>query len=389
MHGFRCSAAVLLALIASCGVQGSETIPPAASSASTPAVASGGQKPSTPTATAPATKPLRLKKHTVADPIAGCDACTLLVPEGWKVEGGIVWQMQYSNLASANVRVSDPSSRATLEVFPVVPGCWDEGGASYLTPGQNYMGSIVAPPPRDVRQYVTDYFVPGYRAKAEGLKIGAATPLPDVAKLVEKSVQEQGLTKTVMAGKVRLEYVERGTPIAEDVYITCVVSRTPAMPGSVYWSLQQQYSFRAEKDAIDAHAPLLQAMVSSVQVELKWYAGYVQVLQMRQQGQMQAIRDAGEISRAISRNNDAMIASMRSTWAEQQASQARVSRQFSESIRGVETYANTLDGRAVELPSGYADVWVNSSGDYLLSNTGGYDPNAGSTLEWRRLTPQR
>jgi len=206
-----------------------------------------------------------------------------------------------------------------------------------------------------------------------------------VARVVEKNVQGAGLTKSVMAGKVRLEYTLDLQPIAEDVYVTIVVSRAAQMEGSVYWGLEQQYSFRAEKSAIDSVAPVLQAVASSVTVDLRWYAAYAEVRRLWSQGQMQAIRDAGEISRRISQNNDALIASMRSSWQERQASQDRVHRGFSEAMRGVETYTNPIEAGSVELPSVYTDVRANSSGEYVLSNTGGYDPNVGSTLTWRRL----
>jgi len=202
---------------------------------------------------------------------------------------------------------------------------------------------------------------------------------------VEKNVQEQGVTKRVSAGKVRLEYDENGRTIAEDVYITMVSARSPIVPNMVQWSLEHQYSFRAPKGEIDALAPLLQAMVASFRIELPWYAGYAQVLDMSRRNQLQSIRDAGEISKRISRNNDEILASMRSSWEARQASQDRMAREFSESIRGVETYDHPFEERAVQLPGGYDDVWVNRSGEYVLSNEAGYDPNVGGTADWRRL----
>jgi hypothetical protein len=51
----------------------------------------------------------------------------------------------------------------------------------------------------------------------------------------------------------------------------------------------------------------------------------------------------------------------------------------------VETYRNPYEDRPIQLPSGYTDVWVNRSGEYILSNQAGFDPNAGSNLEWRRM----
>lgn len=329
---------------------------------------------------------LKLRKVEVNDPGIGCTAFTMLVPVDWTIRGGVVWQMQYSNLASGQFEVRDPKSKAALEVFPVIPACWDNGGnMSMFQQGQNYMGNVVYPPPRDVLQYVRDVFVPLYRKDVRDVKVGAMKDLPDVTSAVQKGVQEPGIEKRVSAAKVRLEYQDGGKTIAEDVYITIVLSRSPLVPAMTIWSLEHQYSFRAEKDKLDALAPLLQTMIASVRIELAWYAGYAQVLDLWRQGQMQSIRDAGEISKRISRNNDEILASMRSSWQARQDSADRTSREFSESIRGVETYDHPYEGREIQLPSGYHDVWTNRSGEYVFSNEAGFDPNVGSTVEWKRL----
>ncbi len=39
----------------------------------------------------------------------------------------------------------------------------------------------------------------------------------------------------------------------------------------------------------------------------------------------------------------------------------------------------------MELPSGYNDAWVNAQGEYILSEQAGFDPNVGSTVEWKRM----
>ncbi|MFN0243100.1 MAG: hypothetical protein ACKVWV_09445 [Planctomycetota bacterium] len=345
------------------------------------AMAAQGARPAT---TASAT--LKLRKVEVADPGIGCTAFTMLVPSDWTLQGGVVWQMQYSNLASGAFTVRDPQSKAALEVFPIIPACWDDGGGTRgFQTGQNYMGNVVYPLPRDALQYVRDVFVPLHRKSVRDVKIGAQTDLPDVTKAVERGVQEPGVEKRVRASKVRIEYQDSGKTIAEDVYVTMVLSRSPMVPTMTMWALEHQYSFRAEKEKLDALAPLLQTMIASVRIELAWYAGYAQVLDLWRQGQMQSIRDAGEISKRLSRNNDALIASMRSAWQTRQASADRTSREFGEYVRGVETYDHPYEESEIQLPSGYDDVWTNPRGEYVFSNEAGFDPNVGSTVEWRRL----
>lgn len=330
---------------------------------------------------------LRLEKRTIHDAALGRDALTLLVPAGWKLEGGVRWQLEYSNLAAAAFTVRDPKSAAALEVFPVIPGCWHESGSyGFIGPGQNYMGNVVAAVPRDPAAYARDWFVPGFR---RGARIVRTDDLPAVAKVVERNVAEAGVSKRVRSARVQLEYEEKGQPIAEDVYLTLVVTTSPAVPGSSMWSLEHQYSFRAEKDRLDALAPTFQALASSMRIELAWYAGYLDVFKLWQQGQMRSIRAAGELSRAISSANDAVLASLRSTWQTRQAAQDRASRGFSDAIRGTQTYANSFEQRDVELPGGYDSVWASASGGYVFSNTAGFDPNVGDTVEWRRLESPR
>ncbi len=79
---------------------------------------------------------------------------------------------------------------------------------------------------------------------------------------------------------------------------------------------------------------------------------------------------------------------MRAAWQQRQDSQDRVSRRFSESIRGVESYENPYESRAVELPGGYKGAWVSSSGEYVLAEDASYDPNVGSTIAWKRMEPR-
>ncbi|UCF20121.1 MAG: hypothetical protein JSU87_01555 [Gemmatimonadota bacterium] len=76
-------------------------------------------------------------------------------------------------------------------------------------------------------------------------------------------------------------------------------------------------------------------------------------------------------------------------WEERQASQDRLSREFSEYIRRVETYVDPVAGRDVQLPSAYDEAWVSSSGEYILSNNPNLNPNVGSNQSWERMRARR
>ena len=104
---------------------------------------------------------------------------------------------------------------------------------------------------------------------------------------------------------------------------------------------------------------------------------------------MQSIRAAGALSKQISAANDSISKSTSDAWREQQASYDRVYGELSEQIRGVESYENPFEGRTVELPNDYGYAWVSASGEYALSDSAGFNPNVGSTAEWRQLHARR
>ena len=66
-----------------------------------------------------------------------------------------------------------------------------------------------------------------------------------------------------------------------------------------------------------------------------------------------------------------------------------MSEQFSEYIRGVETYHDPYEDRPVQLPSGYNDVWVSRNGEYVLTNDPNYNPNVSAQGTWQRIEPTR
>jgi hypothetical protein len=329
---------------------------------------------------------LRLKLFKCDDVGIGCTAFTMLVPADWKTEGGVVWQMQYSNLAAGKLRVWNPSGVEALEVFPVIPYVWDTRGIAFFQPGSIYMGNVVAAPPRDPEAFVREYVIQNFRRNVKNLIVGETTPLREVEHEISGSNQEAGLQKSTQAAKVRIAYIEGSKEIEEDVYCAYTVSRSREMlPTMSLWMPDRLFAFRAEKGKLDALEPLLQAMLASFRIDQRWFSGYLQVVQMARNNQMQAIKDAGDISKRISKNNDEIIAMNRKAWEAQQASSDRVMEHISDSIRGIERYENPFEQKPVELPSGYREVWASPSGEYVLSNDANFDPSAGTNVEWRRI----
>jgi hypothetical protein len=139
---------------------------------------------------------------------------------------------------------------------------------------------------------------------------------------------------------------------------------------------------------LDELTPIMNATIRSLRLSLDWYGGYMYVQKLFQDRMNQSIRNARAISETITRNNEEIRRMYADSYRKRQESQDRIHQKFIEYIRGVETYTNPYEGRPVQLPSGYQDAWVNGRGEYVLSNSPGYNPNVGDTIEWRRMEPR-
>ena len=80
-----------------------------------------------------------------------------------------------------------------------------------------------------------------------------------------------------------------------------------------------------------------------------------------------------------------MSATMSQSYQNQQAVQDRSAAQFSQTIRGVETFVNPSSGERVELSGGYDNAWVNRRGEYLLSDSPGFNAPIALQEDWTQL----
>ena len=325
---------------------------------------------------------LRLEPLRVRDPNAGgLEAFRMLVPKGWSARGGMLWNLRYNNLASVVMKIQSPDRRRALESFALYPAVWQDGGIPGFPVGSVYLGSEVRPP-MSALSFLTQVIVPNLRGGV-GARIVRQQRLPRVASVAG------GVTKSSFdAARVRVVYREAGRSVEETFYTLLSYTRSPIVRGALLWRPEYLYSFKAPAGRLDRESPTLQACVGAFRFNLKWYAAYRYVFQLWVDGQYQAIRSAGVISRAVSQANDAISASIRSSYESSQRSYDRVSQSFGDQIRGVGTYENPFDGRTVQLPSDYGDVWVSSRGEYVLSDDPNFDPNAGSGGDFRRLQPR-
>jgi hypothetical protein len=103
-----------------------------------------------------------------------------------------------------------------------------------------------------------------------------------------------------------------------------------------------------------------------------------------QQIQLKGIRDRSAI---VAKSAEDQRNIQRQAYENQQKAEDSNSTNYSQYIRGVETYQNPSTGETVDLDSKYGHAWVSNQGVYLLSDQAGFDPNSapGNTQTWTQM----
>lgn len=322
---------------------------------------------------------VKLVRFGVRDPgVNHIEAISFLIPAGWRTEGGIQWFPEHRVLANLLLRISDPQTGAAIEFLPVQYFTYMQQSVFPMPQGGVYMGRVVWPPVTDISQFIQTMYFGGPLARLRNARQVSAQEMPEVAALAAQSAS----ASQARSARVRYVYQEQGQTWEEDVYVTLTYFFVPNL---ALWSSDRAYSFRAPEGLLDRMTPLMATVVSTGKINRDWFAEYSYAGHLFDERMRQGIRGAAALSETIRRNSEEIRQMFEQSYRERSAANDRIHQRFTESIRGVETYRNPYEDRPVQLPSGYSNVWVNRSGEYILSNEAGFNPNVGSSLDWRPL----
>lgn len=336
-------------------------------------------------ATAQEPKTLKFDKVVVRDPaVDNIDGATLLLPPGWKLEGGFVWMPNFSMGANLMLRITDPATGASVEALPSQQFNWPlQQMPGPLQPGSNWMGSVLLQPPADAVAFVDAVLVPGQLAHLRGQRPVKVEDLPKYAAEVAKSVPAGG---RVVSTRLRYAYTINGQAWEELVTLTLTYA-APNGWTAMWWC--GGTSMRAPAGKLDALVPVLSVPFQSLRVSLDWFAMLNHVRDLIRRGFQQELADQRRLGRLWTEHRENMRRQHQQAYDDRMAQQDRQNFAFRENIGGIETYKNPFESRAVELPLGYRGYWVNPQGQYVLSTDPSFDPNAGGTSDFRRLERHR
>jgi hypothetical protein len=319
-------------------------------------------------------KLLKLVKHDVVDH-EGLIPSTYLLPENWTVQDKLYWEYRDPTVPIRyKSTLQNGDKTMIIQSYPDTRASWYTGPSGT----QGYR------PPKDIIAGMKDLI----KAERKSINIQYADQ-KILSNKPQNSYVQGSQTKTLsQSGVIRIEYDENGQRYEEEFYgqldVTDVVS--PSAMGtmeSIIWGAGNLYSVKAVKGKLDDCRKIAQTVKSSARLTLPFYNKLSQVIQLLSNQVYRQIYQAGQISKIISQTNDQMLANIDASYRQTEKANDHINQQFSDYIRGVERYS---DGESqIQLPSGYSNAWVNDKGEYILTNTEGWNPGTEFMGNWKQL----
>ena len=320
----------------------------------------------------------------VQDPMAGgVDAVAVLVPQGWQATASVQWLPEWIRAAFVQTEIFDPVTGTTIDYLPIQDFLWFPAPAGLEAPlGGNYQGKVYLPPITDPAEFVAQFWMPQRLPHLQTATLIGVQEMPAVAHEFEAQF---GGPADAFAYRLRYEFQQNGQVWEEDVSFALLYAGSAEFTS---WYVNFAYSVRAPKGEIDRNAGVISTVVASRTMTPEWEATYRVVQQLFTQGIRQQMADTVAFGQALAAYRAEISALQQQVTAERQASQDRIADLRGETLAGVQTYNDPVNGTLVQLPVGWNEYWVNDQGEYLTSDQPGFDPNTLNDGVWQQLEVQ-
>lgn len=369
------------------------------------------------TAATAAAEDLRLEQRTLRDPgMHDVESHTLLVPEGWTLEGGVTWTPEITSAyVHVDATVTAPDGRQ-VGFHPSGSYTWVESNMNVPRPrpGQWTGGKLFADPGRGPEDYVLHDVLPEHRPEARLARVVDVSAVEEVERswreMMAPNLEQErnlnrmnqsmgldgGTTTTIRVPVVRVRYREDGCWWEEDFSLLYMAMESSFQDGwggwyrGTDWMVYSVRSLRAPKGELDEATPLLRTVAGSLRTTRRWQAMIdelnAQLLKIRQRAHRVTMREVQKRSQILYETSDEIMEMRQEGWKRTQASNDRIAKAWSNTMHGVDDY-ELPDGTVRTLDSGYDHVFTDKSGGFLFTNDALLDPNVGSTTEWTRIDP--
>ncbi len=296
--------------------------------------------------------------HQIRDPHLGLILGAVDLPAGWTAMSGVTWRPDWpSNPVSSWARTADPVTQVGIDFLPAQSYAWLEPNPGMIARGASF-GGQTSLPPAPATETLTQRVIPQMLGPtARVIEVGSD---PELIERLQ-APQQLGTRFEAVTAKVELP------GLSERWYGLAFYRVEPPQYGPMgpltqtNWGFYRLVVFHAPTGMLDEHVETLWAVVDGLKINPAWEKKAAATMNDIAQGatlQMAHgyadIAAAGQISRQISADNNAMIADMDATrfaynLAEERLRHAQLAARdptsvFDEAIRGVQTMNDPLWG---------------------------------------------
>ena len=354
------------------------------------------------------------REHQITDPgMEDLVATTLLVPEGWKIEGGMTRPapQYYSMPVLLDVKFVAPDGRQARH-FPSLsfefnyqqpgqPLAPTIDGNMYMnlpqSPGEWFMNMAMQQPDPSISnlRLVSEETEPQL---TQQLRQANAATYQTVQQTRDMGMQTGiSMDFDTQATVLVIHYTQNGRQLEETILMTWqyLINLWQGQATSGTWSIGTMYSLRGPVGTDYVNDPVLLAVFQSSRPNPVW------VQEMNNYwAELARIRNKG----AADRRNQAWAAHQKrmqtlnetsdiiaNGWKTRSAISDASHQRYVDSIHEVTPY-ETPAGQTVKLPSYYDHVYTDNNGRYILHNDSFYEPNRDpsvNSVEWQRIHQQR
>lgn len=301
----------------------------------------------------------------MAEPKEG--AFTLLVPQGWAIEGGAIRIMD-ARIAGANNMIdckfdlavkSDAAGSIMLRWLPQM-FCVDQSMTFGSREGAIFNNFLVRRK-RSPRDFILEVAMPYAHPGATNVTVVSGKNMPGVAARYRSALDPTVARVTTISYQAYLleyTYVEKGTRYQERM---AVVLEDYGSSGGGLWKNRETMLIRAPDGQLATWEPVLNTVHNSCKWNMQWMAGEINGERKRSGKALATQRELQEIDRAI-------VEHRRATYAE-------INKDMYLNLTEQNEYKNPINGEIDVDTDHWKHRWINSLGDVIYSNDNEYNPN--------------
>lgn len=319
------------------------------------------------------------------------EAYSLLVPQDWRVEGGVVWSQSGCAAEMVNLQATLRSPDGALEMR-FHPGLGLEYSSdpavqqAVALGGGVGLGGCRFTQPFTVEEYARQSFMPQVLPGATVRKVERLTEIEQALRpMLQQMAFGPGTNAAFQVAGVEADHPDGRIGLALFMRLQ-VDSPTPGMYGGQAVQSSYVINFRVSIIGPAERREEMERQSASIIASMRTNPEWERAVQNVRANVDRINREGAAARRRITFESNKEISEMNMrSWERRMEGQAKGAHDFSQAIRGVETWQDPGGGQ-VELGGGYTNAWSRGDGTYLLSQDPNFDPRRSLEGGWQPMT---